>query len=94
MVFKKKEPQEEGPAPEWPFVGMTVQEAAQALRVSTRTVQDMLSQGRLPGRLVGGKWRVSPAALERFLDAYEYEATEDTSAVRLRGVRKEEGGEE
>ena len=60
-------------APAWPHVGMTVAEAAKCLRVSARTVQDMLAQGRLPGRIVGNKWRISPKALERFLDDYEYE---------------------
>jgi len=76
MVFKKKGTQEETPAPEWPFVGMTVEETAQALRVSRRTVQDMLSQGRLPGRLVGNKWRVSPKAVDAFLATYEHERRE------------------
>jgi len=76
MVFKKENPAAESPAPEWPLVGMTVDEAAQSLRVSRRTVQDMLAAGKLPGRLVGNKWRVSPAALERFLDGYEHDKAE------------------
>lgn len=67
--------------PEWPCIGMTVEEAAQALRVSARTVQDMLAAGKLPGRLVGNKWRLSPNGLDAFLGSFEHE-------------RKEEGGEE
>ena len=66
----------EAQEPEWPVVGMTVQEAAQSLRVSPRTIQDMLSQGRLPGRLVGNKWRLSPKALDRFLGEYEHDTRE------------------
>ena len=63
--------------PDWPLVGMTVEEAAKALRVSARTVQDMLAAGRLPGRLVGNKWRLSPKALNNFLDTYEHDERED-----------------
>ena len=62
---------------EWPLVGMTTEEAAQALRVSARTVQDMLAAGRLPGRLIGNKWRISPKALNNFLDSYEHAEDED-----------------
>ena len=62
--------------PEWPTIGMTVTEAAQALRVSPRTVQDMLAAGQLPGRLIGNKWRISPRALDRFLDDFEHTGDE------------------
>ena len=63
------EPEEEV---RWPHIGMNIVETAKALRISKRAAQDLLSSGRLPGRLVAGRWRVSPAALERFLDSYEY----------------------
>lgn len=56
----------------WPHIGMTVDEAAKCLRISKRAMQDALSSGRLPGRLVAGRWRVSPSALEKYLDSYEY----------------------
>lgn len=59
--------------PSWPTVGMNLDETARALRISRRAAQDLLSAGKLPGRIVAGRWRVSPAALERFLDSYEYE---------------------
>ena len=62
--------------PEWPVIGMTVEETARALRVSFRTVQDMLAAGKLPGRLVGNKWRVSPKALDAFLGGFEHERRE------------------
>ncbi len=68
---------EEAQEPDWPLVGMTVEEAAKALRVSARTVQDMLAAGRLPGRLIGNKWRISPKALNSFLDSYEHDERED-----------------
>lgn len=58
--------------PNVPVIGLTVEEAAQALRVSPRAVQDMLADGRLPGRLVANKWRLSPNALDAFLATYEH----------------------
>ena len=57
--------------PEWPFVGMTVSEAAASLRVSPRTIQHMLRAGKLPGRIIGNKWRVDVDALKRALDSVE-----------------------
>ena len=69
----------DAPEPEWPVIGMTIAEAARSLRVSARTVQDMLAKGRLPGRMVGNKWRLSPKALDRFLD--DFEDDDDLDAV-------------
>lgn len=57
----------------WPLVGMTVDEAAEALRVHPRTVLDMLRDGRFPGRKVGNGWRIDPEAVKRWLDAFEKE---------------------
>ena len=57
--------------PEWPYIGMTVREAGEALRVSPRTIQHMLRAGKLPGRIIGNKWRVDVDALKRALDSVE-----------------------
>jgi len=37
---------------------MTVKEAATALRVSPRVVYQGLNRGELPGRKIGGAWRL------------------------------------
>lgn len=62
----KPVPQDCNPV-EWPPLGMTVAETAKALRVSHRTVQDMLAAGEMPGRVVGNKWRISHAAIDAWL---------------------------
>jgi len=36
---------------------LTMEQAAQFLQVSTRTIQRMVKEGRLPGRQVGSQWR-------------------------------------
>lgn len=49
------------------LIGMTIEEAARSLRVSARTIQDMVARGELPARMVGNKWRISPKALDEWL---------------------------
>lgn len=67
MAEKNKPiPQDSMPV-DWPPLGMTVAEAAKALRVSHRTIQDMLAAGELPGRMVGNKWRLSHAGIDSWL---------------------------
>lgn len=52
---------------DWPPIGMTVEEAAKALRVHPRTVLDLIRRGDFPARKVGVGWRISPAAVEAWL---------------------------
>lgn len=57
----------------WPLIGMTVEEAAAALRVNPRTVRDMIRDTDFPARKMGGKtggksWRIDPDAVKRWLD--------------------------
>ena len=52
----------------WPTIGMNVKECAAALRISQRACQNMLASGELPARMVAGRWRISPTALDRWLD--------------------------
>ena len=46
---------------------LTLEEAARYLRVSKGAVQELDSQGRLPGQQVKGQWRFLKAALEEWL---------------------------
>jgi len=36
---------------------LTIEQAANLLQVSTRTIQRMVTDGRMPGRQVGSQWR-------------------------------------
>jgi excisionase family DNA binding protein len=52
------------PAPVWADAEvMTVEEAALLLRVPAHALLELASAGAVPGRLVGGEWRFSRAAL-------------------------------
>ena len=46
---------------------LTVDEAAEHLKVRPETVRRLLSQGRLPGNKVGRAWRIPEGALMTFL---------------------------
>jgi excisionase family DNA binding protein len=46
---------------------LTPEQAADQLQVSRRTVYTLLRQGKLPGKKLGGSWRLSATALEQFL---------------------------
>jgi len=46
---------------------LTVAEVAEALRVSVRTVYNLLEAGALRGVRVGRAWRVPESALEEFI---------------------------
>lgn len=47
---------------------LTVPEVAEALQLHPQTVSRWLREGKLPGRKLGGEWRVSKQALERYLE--------------------------
>ena len=51
-----------------PFA-FTIEETAQALKVSERTVRDLLAAGEMDdcARLVGRSWRISPTRLKDWL---------------------------
>ena len=46
----------------------TVKQVAYLLRVSERTVMNYLKDGRIKGQKVGGKWRITKAEIERFVN--------------------------
>ena len=54
-------------APEWPTVGMTVEEVAKALRCNVKTVRELIKGEGLPARLVGRGYRVDVDALKAWL---------------------------
>lgn len=50
-------------------IGLTVEEAAQALRVSERAVADLLRTGKIKAVKLGnrGGWRIHPQAIHDYL---------------------------
>jgi excisionase family DNA binding protein len=45
---------------------LTLREAAEVLRLSTRTVREYLRRGEIEGRVIGGRWRFRSADLDAF----------------------------
>ena len=48
---------------------LTVEEAAEKLRVKPHTVREYLKRGMIPGRKLGRSWRIVEAELESFLSS-------------------------
>lgn len=51
----------------WPIVGLTIDEAAAALRVDKKSIFTAIKENGLPARKVGRSWRISPAAIDAWL---------------------------
>lgn len=51
-----------------PVIGMTVDETAEALGLSPRTVADLVRNGEIPAARVGTRWIISPKAVQRWLE--------------------------
>jgi excisionase family DNA binding protein len=47
---------------------LTLREAAEALRLSPRTVREYVQRGEIEGRLIGGRWRFRRADLDAFFE--------------------------
>jgi excisionase family DNA binding protein len=45
---------------------LTLREAAEILRLSTRTVREYVQRGEIEGRIIGGRWRFRRADLDAF----------------------------
>ena len=45
---------------------LTLREAAEVLRLSTRTVRAFVQRGEIEGRIIGGRWRFRRADLDAF----------------------------
>ena len=52
---------------DWPIIGMTVEETAEALRVDVKTVRRLIKDGSIPARKDGVGWRVEPEAVKEWL---------------------------
>jgi len=50
---------------------LTLNEAAELLQVSTRTLQRMIHSGDMPALKVGGQWRVREAQLRQWVENRE-----------------------
>ena len=73
-----------------PLIGLTTEETAQALRVSVRTVRDLVARGELPARMVGNKWRISPKALDEWLAGDGVKPSKPRKRANLSETEKEE----
>jgi excisionase family DNA binding protein len=47
---------------------LTMREAAEVLRLSTRTVRDYVKRGEIRGRIIGNRWRFRRADLDAFFE--------------------------
>jgi excisionase family DNA binding protein len=47
---------------------LTLREAADILRLSTRTVREYVQRGEIEGRISGGRWRFRRADLDAFFE--------------------------
>ncbi len=45
---------------------LTLREAADVLRLSTRTMREYVRRGEIEGRIIGGRWRFRRADLDAF----------------------------
>ncbi len=69
-------------APEWGIIGMTVEEAAKALRVDRRAVLGAIRDRGLPAVKIGRGWRIEPEALRRWMaQGSREDIPENTDAV-------------
>ena len=48
---------------------LTLPEAGEVLRLSTRTVREYVRRGELKGRIIGGRWRFRRADLDAFFES-------------------------
>ncbi len=58
---------EQEKAQKWGLIGMTVDEAAEALRTDRRSVLTAIAERGLPAVKIGRGWRISPRALDEWL---------------------------
>jgi excisionase family DNA binding protein len=47
---------------------LTLREAADVLRLSTRTLRNYVKEGTIEGRVIGGRWRFRRADLNAFFE--------------------------
>ena len=47
---------------------LTIREAAEVLRLSTRTVREYVKRGEIKGKIIGKRWRFRRADLDAFFE--------------------------
>jgi excisionase family DNA binding protein len=47
---------------------LTLREAAEVLRLSTRTVREYVKRGEIRGKIIGNRWRFRRADLDAFFE--------------------------
>ena len=53
---------------DWPpVIGLTVDEAAAALRTDDKTIRKLIQSGAIPSRIVGRAYRIDPDALRAWV---------------------------
>lgn len=52
---------------QWPLIGMTLEETADALRVDRKTIFKLIKESGFPARKVGVGWRIDPDAVKHWL---------------------------
>lgn len=80
MPQKKTPSKEQGSMPEKEAIkpiGLTVDEAAAAMRCQPKQVRKLIAEKGLPARMVGAKWLLSPAAIDAWLASGRYEDEKD-----------------
>jgi excisionase family DNA binding protein len=55
---------------------LTLKEAAARLKVTPKTVKEWLYSGGLKGYKAGRQWRITPAAIQAFLEASQRETAQ------------------
>ena len=61
----------------WPVIGMTLDEAAQALRVDSKTLRTLIKAGDFPARKVGKGYRMDWDAVKHWLANSKVQEAED-----------------
>jgi excisionase family DNA binding protein len=51
----------------------TPEEAAQILKLSTRTIREYLRTGKITGAKIGKEWRITEEQIRKFLDRHTQE---------------------
>ena len=66
---------------------LTLEQAAEFLQISTRTVQRLVRDGQMPGRQIGSQWRFEREQLRQWVRGEH--APEDTVAAQSELIERE-----
>lgn len=68
---------------------MTMEQAAELLQVSTRTIHRMVQQGKMPGRQVGSQWRFEREQLHEWVRGEWHQRQPEESMTQRELIAKE-----